>query len=53
MDKWYDNKAVVFRSTYSSMQSVTTKKRWDAKKRSIVTSSILIWSKNNIVAWEV
>ena len=25
MVKWYDSKAVVFRPTYSSMQSVTTK----------------------------
>ena len=53
MVKWYDNKAVVFGSTYSSMQSITTKKRWGAKERSIVTSSSLIWSKNTIVAWEV
>ena len=32
MVKWYDNTAVVFGSTYSSMQSTTTKKRWDTKK---------------------
>ena len=33
MVKWYDNKAVVLGSTYSSVQSTTTKQRWDAKKR--------------------
>ena len=33
MVKWYDNKAVVLGSTYSSVQSTTTKQRWDAKKK--------------------
>ena len=33
MVKWYDNKAVVLESTYSSVQSTTTKKRQDAKKK--------------------
>ena len=54
MVKWYDNKAVVLGSTYSSVQSTTIKQRWDAKKkRSIVMSSTLIWSKNTLEAWEV
>ena len=33
MVKWYDNKAVVLGSTYSSVQSTTTKQRWDTKKK--------------------
>ena len=33
MVKWYDNKVVVLGSTYSSVQSTTTKQRWDAKKK--------------------
>ena len=32
MVKWYDNKAVVLESTYSSVQSTTTKQRRDVKK---------------------
>ena len=33
MVKWYDNNGVVLGSTYSSVQSATTKQRWDAKKK--------------------
>ena len=31
--KYYDNKVVVLGSTYSSVQSTTTKQHWDAKKK--------------------
>ena len=52
MVKWYDNMAVVLGLTYSSVQSTTTNNDGMQKKRSIVTSSTLIWSKNIIEAWE-
>ena len=31
--KWYDNKAVILGSTFSSVQSTSDKQRWDAKKK--------------------
>ena len=31
--KWYDNKAVILGSTFSSVQSTSDEQRWDAKKK--------------------